>query len=61
MQVRCLYKDPELKTVTTSLFFVRIFEAILRNPMVVPYVDLIYSIENNNEINFVYKILFETI
>lgn len=60
MQVKSLYKDPEAKTVTTALFFIRIFEAIIENPGLVPYVDLIYSIENNNEISFVYKILFET-
>ena len=61
MQVRCLYKDPEIRTITLTLFFMRIFEAIIKNPLLVPYVDIIYSIESNCEIKFVYKILFETV
>lgn len=60
MQVKCLYKDPEIRTITISLFFMRIFESIIKNPIVLPYIDIIYSIENNCEIKFVYKILYES-
>jgi hypothetical protein len=58
--VACLYKDPEKRTITITLFFIRIFEAVINNPVVTAYVDLIYSIDNNCEIDFVYKILFES-
>lgn len=61
MQVKCLFKDQENRTITITLFFMRIFEAIIKNPLLIPYIDIIYSIESNCEIKFVYKILFETI
>ena len=37
----------------------RVFEAIVKNPEIVAYVDILYAIEKNCEINFLHKVLFE--
>lgn len=61
MDVKCLYKDEENRTVTQSVFFLRIFEAIIKNPILLPFIDIIQTIEDNCEAKFVYLLLFETI